>query len=197
MKSSTKPEHAKAQSLEQTATNTMSTAKLTASIDSSINASASVKQYGNETRLSLRRERRRADPGTLNLSPSKTDESQAEAANINTIIRRMMKGNYIPPMRGAGEYRDAVLDATDLQSAHLMIQEGSEIFDRLPAETRLFFDNDPMKLHEFLMDPDIDVEKGVELGLFKKEEPKTTAPVVENERAEPKATPAVVPPPTP
>ena len=62
-------------------------------------------------------------------------------------------------MRGAGEYRDAVLEATDLQSALMIAQEGSEIFDKLPAETRLFFDNDPMKLHEFLMDPNINVER--------------------------------------
>lgn len=145
--------------------------------------------FGNETRLKLRRERRRADPGTVNILPSKTDESQAEAANINTIIKRMMKGNYTPPMRGAGEYRDAVLEATDLQSALMIAQEGSEIFDKLPAETRLFFDNDPMKLHEFLMDPNINIEKGIELGLFQK-----TGPDSEAVRPEPTVKQAVVPP---
>lgn len=147
------------------------------------------RRFYKESRLPLRRERRRADPGTLNVLPSKTDESQAEAANINTIIKRMMKGNYTPPMRGFGEYRDAVLEANDLQSALLIAQDGAEIFEKLPAETRLFFDNDPMKLHEFLMDPNIDVEKGIELGLFQK-----TGPDSEAVRPEPTVKQAVVPP---
>ena len=149
------------------------------------------RRFYKESRLPLRRERRRADPGTLNVLPSKTDESQAEAADINTIVKRMMKGNYTPPMRGAGEYRDAVLEATDLQSALMIAQEGSEIFDKLPAETRLFFENDPMKLHEFLMDPDIDVQKGVELGIFKLD----SKPGLDSEAVQPetKAKPASVP----
>lgn len=114
----------------------------------------------------IRREFRRADVGTINELPSKTDASQAKDAEINTIVKRMMKGNYIPKMRGPGEYRDAVLEATDLQTAHIMLQEGADIFATLPAETREYFSNDPMKLHEFLMDPNVDIKKGVELGIF-------------------------------
>nr|QJB21105.1 MAG: internal scaffolding protein [Microvirus sp.] len=147
------------------------------------------RRFNLESRLTLRRERRRADPGTLNSLPSKTDESQAEAANINTIIKRMMKGNYTPPMRGFGEYRDAVLESNDLQTALMIAQEGSEIFEKLPAETRLFFNNDPMELHKFLMDPNIDVEKGIELGLFQK-----TGPDIADVRPETTAKQAVVPP---
>lgn len=93
-------------------------------------------------------------------------------------------------MRGAGEYRDAVLEATDLQSAHMMISEGNQIFEKLPALTREFFKNDPMQLHNFLMDENIDIQKGIDLGLFQK-----TALNDEVIQAEPKAPPAVVPEP--
>lgn len=133
-----------------------------------------------------RREHRRARVATLNTHASKTDQSQAEASDINVIIKRMHKTGYVPPMRGPGHYRDAVLEATDLQTAHIMIQEGSDLFDKLPASTREHFANDPMKLHEFLMDENPDIELGVKLGIFDK-----PVPIVENDRTEPRATPAV------
>lgn len=108
----------------------------------------------------------------------------------------MNKTGYVPPMRGAGEYRDAVLEATDLQSAHILISEGSQIFDKLPATTREYFSNDPLQLHEFLMDQNLDIQKGIELGIFQKEPnqptptPEPQAPPVvpkpENKETEPK-----------
>lgn len=145
-------------------------------------------QLKRESTRSTLRERRRVDVGTLNTNPSKTDESQAEEANINTIVKRMMKSGYTPPMRGPGEYRDAILETTDLQSAHIMLNQGEQIFATLPATTREFFSNNPMELHQFLMDPNVDIEKGVELGIFQK-----TGLPSEAGQPEPKATPAVVP----
>lgn len=54
-----------------------------------------MQKIDNQIRI-VRREFRRADVGTINELPSKTDASQAKDAEINTIVKRMMKGNYIP-----------------------------------------------------------------------------------------------------
>lgn len=102
---------------------------------------------------------------------------QADAAevDINQIIKRIQKGQNPPMLRGEPFYGD-VSAFNGLADAFEQIQDANELFMSYPAEIRNQFENDPVKMVEFLSDP-ANEDKAVELGLaLKRPVPEPVAP---------------------
>lgn len=84
---------------------------------------------------------------------SRAIQSQAEEADINTIVRRFGITGHLPvvdrPMY-AGDFSDV----DDFQSAMNAVRRGEEAFMALPAEVRTEFRNDPQRYFEFCTEVD-------------------------------------------
>jgi len=103
-------------------------------------------------------------------------------ADINTIVNRALKAGINPlDSRAVGVFAD-VSKIGDLAEAMRNVQEAEEAFAALPPELRGRFDNDPVRLVNFVSD-DRNYDEAVKLGLV----PEKVAPVA----------PPVVAPPAP
>lgn len=81
-----------------------------------------------------------------------TVQADRDDADINKIIARFNKSGVLPPtMKGEPFYGDAS-DFDDLQGALLKVKAADELFMQYPAELRERFDNDPVKMLDFLAD---------------------------------------------
>lgn len=81
-----------------------------------------------------------------------TVQADREDADINKIIARFNKSGQLPPtFRGEPFYGD-VSELGDLQESLIKIKEADELFMSYPAELRERFENDPVKLVDFLKD---------------------------------------------
>lgn len=111
----------------------------------------------------------------LCLDESRTLQSQADEANINTIVRRFGVSGTMPviPLPPPIEAFDEVFD---FQSAMNVIAEAKLSFSRLDADLRTRFGNDPEKFVAFCHNPE-NIDELRKMGL-----------------AVPKAEPVVVPP---
>lgn len=93
-----------------------------------------------------------------------TVQADADDSDINKIIARYNKSGQLPPtLRGEPFYGD-VSEFGDLQDSLIKIQEADRLFMSYPAELRERFENDPVKLVEFLGD-DKNRAEAEELGL--------------------------------
>ena len=113
-------------------------------------------------------------PVAFNRQKSRTQQHQAERADINFIVARVLKSDMpilVSGRAGEAQFGDFTR-GQDLQSALDSIQRVSELFMELPSEVREEFDNDPVELLEFLEDP-ANQEEALELGLL--EEPASDA----------------------
>lgn len=90
-------------------------------------------------------------------------QSDAAEVNINNILKRIKAGQLPPELNGQPFYGD-VSEIGDLASCFEKIQAANELFMSYPAELRERFDNDPVKMVEFLEDPG-NLKEAVELGL--------------------------------
>lgn len=97
---------------------------------------------------------------------SLTSQSFADEVNINKIMARVMKGQTILAANGQPFYGD-VSEFGDLQDALIKVQEADALFMQFPADVRERFDNDPVKLVEFLSD-DKNRAEAESLGLVNK-----------------------------
>jgi len=96
-----------------------------------------------------------------------TVQADRDEADINKIVARIQRTGQLPPTyRGEPFYGD-VSDIGDLQEAMIKVQESNKLFMTFPAEVRERFDNDPVKLVEFLSDDD-NRDEALELGLIQK-----------------------------
>jgi len=96
-------------------------------------------------------------------SVSRTEQHHAQGANINTIMARYKKTGLIPQFAGAS-YGD-FSGVTDYQTALELVRQSQLEFERLPANIRRYFDDDPGKLLDFVAD-DANRAKAIELGLI-------------------------------
>lgn len=110
-----------------------------------------------------------------NIQPSKTDNSQAKACDVNEITNRYIKANgkrrfenYMHQQH-SGTYSD-IIQATSLMEAFEIVQTAQEMFDHLPATARDKFKNDPLHLEQWLQDP-ANAEEAISMGLMKAPEP--------------------------
>lgn len=95
--------------------------------------------------------------------PSMTSQAPAEDVDINKIVARIQKGQTVLASNGEPFYGD-VSDITGLQDALIKVQEANDLFMQYPAELREKFDNDPVKMVEFLENPE-NLDKAIEMGL--------------------------------
>lgn len=102
---------------------------------------------------------------------------QADAAevDINNIIKRIQKGATPPSLNGEPFYGD-VSELSDLADAFMKIQAANDLFMSYPADVRERFQNDPVKMVEFLEDGK-NYDEAVKLGLaLKRPDPEPVSP---------------------
>lgn len=92
-----------------------------------------------------------------------TVQSSRDEVDINKIVSRMERGLAVPVMKGQPFYGD-VSGFSGLQDAIIKVQESRELFAQYPADVRARFNNDPLKLVEFLSDGK-NLDEAVKLGL--------------------------------
>ena len=106
--------------------------------------------------------------------PGKTVQADRDDADINKIIARYTKSGQLPPMRNGEAFCGDVSDFSGLQDALIKVQQADELFMDYPAELRERFDNDPVKLVDFLADGK-NYDEALKLGLVQKR-PDVSAP---------------------
>lgn len=85
------------------------------------------------------------------LDPSRTIQSQAADADINTIVRNFGLTGRVPENIRTPSYGDFE-GVDDFRSALEAVRAAEEAFLQVPAEIRLRFDNDPQRYLEFCTD---------------------------------------------
>lgn len=110
-------------------------------------------------------------------SPSLTSQAPAEEVDINKIIARVQKGQVVMTSQGEPFYGD-VSEMDGLQDAIIKVQEAEELFMQYPAQVREKFENNPVKLIDFLADANNHAE-AVKLGLVVPRPQPVTPPVPE------------------
>lgn len=100
--------------------------------------------------------------------PSKTQQHFAKDADLNTIMKRYgITDGAIPPAAADGRYYGDFSDVFDFRDALDRTRDAVAKFNALPADLRAEFDNDPVFLYEWILDPR-NAEQAVELGLLSK-----------------------------
>lgn len=125
--------------------------------------------------------------GEYNNEPSKTKQSFAEECDINTIVKRFHLTGELPTNVRMPTYGDFT-EIPDFHSAMNAIALAGEAFDRMPAEVRARFNNDPGAFVDFCSDPKNKAE-AAKLGLIDADkwaeiQKQTAATAAENEKAE-------------
>lgn len=137
---------------------------------------------GKKPRLMTDEEMRKATEIDCSGDEPMTKQEFKDDADINVIVDRCLRHGAQLPVAVPPVFADCtqIPDFRGLQQRMLDVQDA---FMLLPAKTRSFFDNDPVKAVEFVAD-EKNLDKAVELGLLakRKEEPKPVP-------SEPKATP--------
>lgn len=106
--------------------------------------------------------------------PSLTQQSQAEEADINTIVKRFGLGGSVPlnpRLPVLGDF-DAIFDYKTAMDA---VKDAQSRFMQMPASIRSEFNNDPQLFVEFCSNKD-NLPKLRSLGLAPEEAPPGTAP---------------------
>lgn len=109
--------------------------------------------------------------------PSMTSQSMADEADINKIMARIQKGQTVLTSVGEPFYGD-VSEFGGLQEAIMKVQDAEDLFMQYPAELRSKFDNDPVKMVEFLEDPK-NLDEAIKMGLAEPKPVPVTPPVPE------------------
>lgn len=114
--------------------------------------------------------------------PSLTIQSEASAANINTIMAKYRQTGQIDHMKeNPGQYINAA-SAPDFQNAMDTVATASSMFEELPSELRNKFDNDPHKMLEFVHNPD-NLPEMYKLGLAIEPTPELTQDQLDTQAA--------------
>jgi len=108
------------------------------------------------------------------LDKSKTIQSQAEEADINTIVKRFGVTGLMPQSVRAPTYADYD-DVFDFQSAQEALILAERSFMAMPAEVRKRFNHDPAQFVDFCSDRS-NLPEMRKLGLADPEEPKAKDP---------------------
>lgn len=105
-----------------------------------------------------------------NFEETLTQQSAVEDADINNIIKRIMRGelydNFNKYEPHYGDYSDF---ASDYHAALNLVLQAQESFAELPAAIRDRFDNDPEAFLRFMDDPD-NLDEAIELGIVERRE---------------------------
>lgn len=101
-----------------------------------------------------------------NEEEDKAQQQFADAADINTLVRRFGVTGEMPQARELAEYGD-FSGVTDFQTAMQQLKQAQESFDSLPVKIRARFENDPAALYEYLQNSD-NLAEAVELGILER-----------------------------
>lgn len=110
-------------------------------------------------------------------SISLTSQAPSDEVDINKIMARVIKGQPVLTSIGQPFYGD-VSEFGGLQEAIIKVQEAEDLFMQYPAELREKFENDPVKMVEYLENPE-NLEEAIKIGLVKRlpaPEPETPPP---------------------
>lgn len=97
-----------------------------------------------------------------------TKQSEAEACDINNIMKRYEQTGFIPDMEGRTPRFEDLANSHDFMSAMEIVASAKSAFFSLAAPARAEFDNDPAKFLAYVEDAQHDGRKAgrlVELGL--------------------------------
>lgn len=114
--------------------------------------------------------------GFASKDPTRTQQHQAEEADINTIVRRFGVTGQLPQVPFPPTFQDFSEVVFDYQSAQNLIRQAQESFNALPANVRTRFDNDPGKFVQFVSEPGHEAELR-ELGLLERRSDPPPAPI--------------------
>lgn len=104
--------------------------------------------------------------------PSKTQQSQKDECDINRIMAKFLKTRELTHLsRREPTYGDFT-NAEDLNTSMNRVFAAQADFEALSAKVRARMDNSPLKLLEFLADPE-NVDEARELGLIDPAPPST------------------------
>lgn len=110
------------------------------------------------------RERNRV---SLVCGPTRTKQSFREQVNINSILARHRRSGMLDHVNGKTPFYGDVSGIADYQEALNVVHRASELFNGMSAAVRRRFDNDPVRMIEFLQDPS-NLKEAQELGMVVK-----------------------------
>lgn len=109
------------------------------------------------------------DSGLECLDLSLTVQDARDEVDINTIVRRFGLTGQLPDEVRVPEYGDFV-GLTDYHAAMTAVAQANESFDKLPADMRTRFNNDPERFVDFCLD-ERNRDEMTKMGLLKPVEP--------------------------
>lgn len=111
---------------------------------------------------------RSSKPGITFEKPSLTQQHFKDDCDINKIIERFTRTGLLPQYPGEemqfGDYTAAV----DYHEAMTIVAQAREQFEALPSAVRDKFDNDPVKMLDFVSKKE-NIEESVKLGLLNRQ----------------------------
>lgn len=114
------------------------------------------------------------------LDPSLTQQHFAKDADLNTVLKRYgITDGQIPPAAADGRYYGDFSDVFSFREALDRTRDAVAKFNALPAAIRAEFNNDPVFLHDWVMNP-ANFDEAVEMGLLQQKivtKPLPPAPV--------------------
>ena len=99
--------------------------------------------------------------------PSMTEQHFKDECDINNIVAQYQATGVLPSGNREPLFGDFADFPQDLQSSQRYFDEAQERFMQLDARLRKEFDNDPVKLLQFIAD-DNNRERAIELGLIER-----------------------------
>lgn len=100
----------------------------------------------------------------LATTPSQVKQAEAEACDINNIMKRYERDGIIDHVNKYQGRYDDVADAVDYHTALNIAHRADAMFMTLPASVRDRFNNDPGAFLEFAQDPK-NLDAMIEMGL--------------------------------
>lgn len=97
----------------------------------------------------------------------RTHQSFKNDCNINQIMKKYRNQGYAPQVQ-PGQY--GIATGVELYDAQLLVAEAKTMFEELPSEIRNEFQNDPVKLLDFVND-EKNLEAMYEMGLAERPTP--------------------------
>lgn len=97
------------------------------------------------------------------LEEGKTEQSHVQEVDINNIIKKH-GADYIKKINGLREWVYDDVTGNDFQESMNAIIKARETFADVPLEIRKQFDHDPIKMLDFVRNPE-NADKLVEMGL--------------------------------
>lgn len=110
------------------------------------------------------RERNRV---VLVCGPSRTKQSFREQVNINSILARHRKSGMVDHVNGKQPFYGDVSNIGTYQEALDVVNRAAQLFNGMSAAVRRRFDNDPLRMIEFLQDP-ANLDEATKLGMVAK-----------------------------